>query len=397
MKEFIWKKFVKDYENIRNPEVRARYTRLTGAMGIAVNTSLCVVKIILGLAISSIAVVADGIHDMADSLAACITLIGAHVAKKPADEGHPYGHARAEYVASLIVSSIILIVGYQLMKTSVGKVLHPEETLFSWYMVGFMVFAILLKGSSSLFTIATGKRIDSLPVIAAGTDNRNDVITSIIIVIGMSVHHFTGYDLDGYMGCIVSLFILWSGFTLIRETVDQLLGSPPDEKTLSEMREIILSHDAILGIHDMIVYNYGPGQSYATFHAEVDSREDIMKAHDAIDHIEREIYDKLGIRVTCHMDPVVKGDPKHAALEHSIAESLREFEMISGFHDLRLSPDEDDPGRDLLRLDVTVAPGHEFPKEDIIEAIHRAVVPVAGPCRVVVDFDQAYTVTGGLA
>lgn len=161
MKEFIWKKFIKDHENIKDPIVRSRYTRLTGFMGIAVNTVLCVIKIIIGLTIHSIAVMADGIHDMADSLAASVTLIGANLAKKPADEDHPYGHARSEYIASLVVSGIIMFVGYELLKNSVEKCMHPVESEFSWAIVGFMVFAILLKGSSSLFIIATGKRIDS--------------------------------------------------------------------------------------------------------------------------------------------------------------------------------------------------------------------------------------------
>lgn len=392
MKEFLWKHFVKDYENINDPDVRARYTRLTGVMGIVVNSLLCVIKIIVGLATRSIALVADGVHDLADSLAACVTLIGAAVARKPADREHPYGHARAEYLASLVVSSLILIVGYQLMKTSVVKILHPEETLFSWGTVAFMAFAILLKGSSSLFTIATGKRIRSLPVIAAGTDNRNDVITSIIIVAGMLLHHFTGVDVDGYMGCLVSLFILFSGFTLMRQTVDQLLGTPPDEETLEAMRRIILSHEAILGIHDMIIYNYGPGQYYATFHAEVDAAMDIMKAHDAIDHIERELHDELGIRVTCHMDPIMTNDSVMQALRRRVEDSLREFDMIEGFHDLRYSSSETDPDRKFLSMDVAISPGSHYSEEEITASVRQAAEAVLGPCEIALEFDQAYTV-----
>ena len=307
MKTWIWKKFIKDYENVRDPEVRGRYTKLTGTLGIIVNTVLCVIKIILGAAIGSIAVIADGIHDMADSLAACITLLGAYISRRPADSEHPYGHARAEYLASLAVSAIVLIVGVELMKNSVDKILHPTPTEFSWLMVGFMILAILLKGSQALFTIATGKHIDSLPVIAAGTDNRNDVITSIIIVTGMLIHHFAGLDLDGWMGGLVSLFILWSGITLIKSTVSPILGESPDEDLMNQMEEIIASHPQILGIHDLRVYNYGPGRNFATFHAEVDASSDLLAVHDQIDHIERELSQKLGIEVTGHMDPVVLG------------------------------------------------------------------------------------------
>ncbi len=389
MKEFIWKKFIKDHENIKDPIVRSRYTRLTGFMGIAVNTVLCVIKIIIGLTIHSIAVMADGIHDMADSLAASVTLIGANLAKKPADEDHPYGHARSEYIASLVVSGIIMFVGYELLKNSVGKCMHPVESEFSWAIVGFMVFAILLKGSSSLFIIATGKRISSLPVIAAGTDNRNDVITSILILIGMLVHHFTGFDPDGYLGIVMSLFILYSGYELIRQTVDQLLGARPDPEMVKEMEEIIESHPAVLGVHDLVIHNYGPGRTYATFHAEVDADSDIMEIHDALDHIEREINDKLGINVTCHMDPVFADDPIRKELSRVIGKVLEGYDGCRGFHDLRIVHDED---RTKVSFDVEMVPGKDFNSTEISGKLEDVIKSMNGNLEIDINFDQAYTV-----
>ena len=390
MKEFIWKKFIKDHENIKDPIVRSRYTRLTGFMGIAVNTVLCVIKIIIGLTIHSIAVMADGIHDMADSLAASVTLIGANLAKKPADEDHPYGHARSEYIASLVVSGIIMFVGYELLKNSVEKCMHPVESEFSWAIVGFMVFAILLKGSSSLFIIATGKRISSLPVIAAGTDNRNDVITSILILIGMLVHHFTGFDPDGYLGIVMSLFILYSGFTLIRQTVDQLLGARPDPEMVKEMEEIIESHPVVLDAHDLVIHSYGPGRTYATFHAEVDADSDIMEVHDALDHIEREISEKLGINVTCHMDPVFADDPIRKELGRTIGKVLEGYTQVKGFHDLRIVHDEDTTK---VSFDVEVAPGKDFDGAEIYGKLADAIKSMNGDLEIDINFDQAYTVT----
>ncbi len=390
MKEFIWKKFIKDHENIKDPIVRSRYTRLTGFMGIAVNTVLCIIKIIIGLTIHSIAVMADGIHDMADSLAASVTLIGANLAKKPADEDHPYGHARSEYIASLVVSGIIMFVGYELLKNSVEKCMHPMESEFSWAIVGFMVFAILLKGSSSLFIIATGKRISSLPVIAAGTDNRNDVITSILILIGMLVHHFTGFDPDGYLGIVMSLFILYSGFTLIRQTVDQLLGARPDPEMVKEMEEIIESHPVVLDAHDLVIHSYGPGRTYATFHAEVDADSDIMEVHDALDHIEREISEKLGINVTCHMDPVFADDPIRKELGRTIGRVLEGYTQVKGFHDLRIVHDEDTTK---VSFDVEVAPGKDFDGAEIYGKLADAIKSMNGELEIDINFDQAYTVT----
>lgn len=389
MKEFLWKHFVKDYENYTDPEVRGRYTRLTGTMGITVNTILCVLKIILGVIIHSIAVVADGAHDMADSLAAFITLIGARISRKPADDEHPYGHARAEYVASLTVSVIILIVGYELMKNSVEKCIHPSETTFSWLMVGFMVFAILLKGASALFTIATGKHINSLPVIAAGTDNRNDVIASIIIVCGMLIHNFTGVELDGYLGCMFSIFIIYSGIMIIRQTVDQILGARPDPEVVKEMEEIIKDHPVVLDVHDMVIYSYGPGRNFGSFHAEVDADRDIMEIHDAIDHIERELQHKLNINVTCHIDPVYINDPKRNELDEAIREILNEYEAIEGFHDLRIVHDK---GRTKLSFDVVVAPGKKYSVREITERLREEVKKTDPDMDLDVKFDQAYTV-----
>lgn len=388
MKEFLWKHFVKDYENYKDPEVRGRYTKLTGTLGIIVNSVLCVVKIILGFAINSIAVVADGFHDMADSLAAIITLVASHIARKPADKHHPYGHARSEYLAGLMVSAIVLIVGYQLMRSSITKCLHPEPTTFSWLMVGFMVFAILFKGSSALFTIATGKHINSIPVIAAGTDNRNDVVTSIVILIGMLLNRFAGLELDGYMGCLVSLFVLYSGFQLIRQTIGPLLGEAPDEELVDEITDIILSHKDVLGVHDLIIYNYGPGNTMASFHAEVDAKADLVEIHDVIDHIEREILRKLGINVTCHIDPVELDDPLRQKMQKLVSEALQQFDVVEGIHDLRIAE-----GKSITRVvfEVELKPGVKlYNRYEIIEAAREAVKSVDENYEIRIVFEQAF-------
>lgn len=388
MKEWIWKTFVRDHENLEDPQVRERYTKLTGNLGILVNSLLCVMKIILGLMIHSIAVVADGLHDMADSMAACITLIGAHIARKPADKDHPYGHARIEYLTSLLISAIVLVVGWELLTSSVQRCLHPSHTDFSWLMVIFMLAAILIKGSSALFTIATGKHIRSLPVIAAGTDNRNDVITSIIIVAGMLISHYTGLELDGYMGCIVSLFILWSGVSLIRQTIHPLLGEPPDPDTVKAIQEIIMDHPQVLGVHDLIIYNYGPGKSFVSFHAEVDSRENLLQIHDAIDHIEHEIFEKLRITATCHMDPVELDNPIRIQMQDLVAENIRAFDEIESFHDLRVVPGS---SRTRIIFDAVATPGKKIRREEIIGQMNRAVKEIDPSYEVIINFDQAFS------
>lgn len=387
MKEFLWRKFVKDYENYKDPEVRGRYTKLTGTLGILVNSVLCIAKIILGIMINSVAVIADGFHDMADSLAACITLIAARIARMPADKDHPYGHARVEYLASLLVSAIVLIVGYQLLRSSIDKCIHPESTEFSWLMVGFMIFAILLKGSQALFTIATGKHIKSLPVIAAGTDNRNDVITSIIIVIGMLVHHFAGLDLDGYMGCLVSLFILFTGVNLIRETISPLLGEPPDKEMVEEIEAIILSHPEILGVHDLVIFNYGPGRTFATFDAEVDAKSDLIQIHNVIDIIERELDDKLNIWAACHMDPIVIDDPLRIRMNEIITKTIEAMDIVESYHDLQVVPGKNHTH---IIFDVVLAPDAKASKEEIIRQLTEEIEKEGGQYDVIINFDQPF-------
>lgn len=391
MKEFLWKKFVKDYENYKDPEVRGRYTRLTGTLGIIVNTILCIAKIILGFMINSVAVIADGFHDMADSMAACITLIAARIARIPADKNHPYGHARVEYLASLLVSAIVLIVGYQLLRSSIDQCIHPEPTTFSWPMVGFMAFAIVFKGSQALFTIATGKHIKSLPVIAAGTDNRNDVITSIIILIGMLIHHFAGLDLDGYMGCLVSVFILLTGVNLIRETITPLLGEQPDQETVDEIKEIILAHEEVLDVHDLILYNYGPGRTFASFHAEVDQDSKLVEIHNVIDGIERELYQRLKIIAAGHIDPVDIEDPIRRRLYHAIAKAIEDMDEVDGFHDLRIIPAKTESGRQMVTFDVVCDPSKKVETGDISETLTEVVKRENPDFAVLISFDREYT------
>ena len=384
---YIWKKCVRDYERVRDPQVRGRYTKLTAIAGIAVNTLLCAVKIILGIGIHSIAVIADGLHDLADSVAACITLISAKISRKPADKLHPYGHARIEYLASLLVSAIILVVGWELLCTSVSRCLHPTPTDFSWIMIGFLVFAVLLKGTQALFTIATGKRIKSLPVIAAGTDNRNDVITTIVVIAGMLIHHFTGAELDGYLGCIVSLFILYSGITMIRETMNPLLGEAPDPELVEEIRQTVLAHPEVLGVHDLIIYNYGPGRSFASFHAEVDSRKDLISIHECIDDIEHELGEKFSLIATCHMDPVELENPMRIRMQELIREGIREFGEIEDIHDLRIVPGK---SRTRVIFDLVITPGRTYSKEAITEVMDRVVKQEGKDFEVIINFDQAY-------
>lgn len=387
MKEWMWKTFVKDYENIKDPIVRNNYTKLTGTLGIIVNTTLSIIKIIIGLATHSIAVIADGAHDIADSLAACITLLGARLARRPADKDHPYGHARIEYLCGLVVSVIVIVVGVELMKTSVEKVIQGSDFEFAWSTVIIIVLAIIMKGSSALFTIATGKRINSLPVIAAGTDNRNDVISSIIIVISMLINYFTGLQLDGYMGCVVSLFILYSGYELTKETINPLLGEAPDPEMVNEIADMVESTPGVLGIHDLVVHNYGPGKVFASIHVEVDSEGNLMESHDMIDQIEMRIKKAMNIEITCHMDPVEVNNPVRLAAIDTLNSVVPTLEGVESFHDVRVVPG---PTHTNIIFDLVLTPGIKVDQDEIKDTIQTEIAKIDPKYFIVINFDMAY-------
>lgn len=389
MKELIWKTFIKDYENVKDPVVRNSYTRLTGTLGIIVNTLLSVIKVIIGLVTNSIAFVADGAHDLSDSLSAFITLIGARLARKPADKKHPYGYARIEYFCGLIVSVIVISVGIELMKTSVEKCINPPDFEFSWLTVIVLIIAILLKGTSGLFVIATGKRINSLPVIAQGTDNRNDVVSSIIILIGLLVGHFSGLILDGYLGCIVSLFILYSGYELIKETISPLLGEAADPEMVDEIAEMIESTPGVLGIHDLMVHNYGPGKIFTSVHVEVDSKGDLMASHDMIDQIEMRVGKAMNMEITCHMDPIEVDNPIRNEAMAVISQVIAPMHEkgILGFHDVRVVPG---PTHTNIIFDIVYSPDTKEDLDQVKASFQEAIKKINPTYFVVINFDKSY-------
>jgi len=254
-------------------------------------------------------------------------------------------------------------------------------------MIAFMVFAILLKGSQALFTIATGKHINSLPVIAAGTDNRNDVLTSIIIVCGMLIHHFSGINLDGYMGCLVSIFIIISGIQLILKTISPLLGESPDQEMINEMREIILKQPEVLNTHGIVIYNYGPGRTFASFHAEVDSRSDIMDVHTVIDRIERELKEKMNIDAAGHMDPIVVDDPIRIRIEEILNDTIPRIDGVESFHDVRIMPRKDHMH---IIFDIVAEPRVMKSRDEIEQKLTEAIKKENDNYQVIINFDQSF-------
>ncbi|HKM29040.1 MAG TPA: cation diffusion facilitator family transporter [Anaerovoracaceae bacterium] len=388
MNEFLCKRFIKDHENTKDPKVRESYGKFAGIVGIISNVILCVAKVIIGIVANSIAIIADGVNNLADASSSVITLVGFRLSAMPEDEDHPYGHARIEYIAGMIVSIIIIVVGFELGKSSIDKVMHPEPLEFSWTIVAVLAIAIAIKAWQAAFNVNLGKRINSLTLIATGADSRNDVISTAVVLLSVIVGKFSGLQIDGYMGCLVALFIMWSGISLVKETVSPLLGEAPDPELVNEIEEMAMSFDGVLGIHDLVVHNYGPGKVFASIHVEVDSTRDLMESHDMIDNIERKIAEGLHIHITGHLDPIKIGDPMTAKMLVVVTDAIDAIDGVYNVHDLRVVPG---PTHTNIIFDVVVGTDCTLTGYEIQCHVQKAVTAVDPTCFVVINFDKPYT------
>ena len=334
MTDLLVKTFIKDPQNTSDPAVRRRYGNFAGVIGIITNLLLFVIKIIVGTLSGSIAITADAINNLSDSGSSLVTLVGFKISGKPADSGHPFGHGRMEYIAGLMVSFIIVIIGYQLTVSSIGKILHPQETTFDTYVVIVLVVSIAIKIWQYLFYRKIGKRIDSLTLTAASADSRNDTVSTVAVLIAAVITMLTGFNLDGYMGAAVGLFIVISGMKLTFETTSPLLGAAPKKELVDHIRSKVLSYDKIIGIHDLSVHHYGQSDCYASLHCEVPAEQDVMISHDIIDNIERDFKEE-GIHLVIHLDPIVTGDEKTNELKARIDSLVERISPRIGIHDFR--------------------------------------------------------------
>ncbi len=384
---FLSKHFVKDYEKYNEPSVRKAYGKLAGMVGIISNLVLCTMKILIGIFANSIAIIADGVNNLADASSSVITLLGFKLASMPEDKDHPYGHARYEYLTGLLISVLIIVVGFQLLKSSFAKVLNPDPLEFSWITVIVLVIAIGIKVWQAVFNISIGKKINSLALIATGTDSRNDVISTCAVLAGIIIGKLAGIQLDGIIGCLVALFILWSGIQLIRETISPLLGEAPDEDLVRDIQTLVLREERVLGTHDLIVHNYGPGKVFASIHIEVDSRGSIMEIHEMIDDIEMMVKRELNIEFVAHMDPIELDNPLVDNIYKVIVSAIQQMDGVLGIHDLRLVPGTEHTN---VIFDVVISTECKIPKEQIhceLEAVIRMIDP---KYNLVANFDLAY-------
>ena len=387
MTKFLIRIFVKDYKNVKDPSTRGRYGRLAAIVGIATNVLLSGLKIAVGLLFGSIAILADGINNLTDASSSVILLIGIWFAAKPPDEEHPYGHARIEYLTGVLISFIIIFLGIQLLMTSVAKIHQPEPVRFSWLLVLALAFSIIIKVWQAFFYIEIGKTIESSAIKATGLDSRNDVISTSAVLLSVFLGRLTDLPLDGIMGAAVALFIIYSGIKLIKETAAPLLGNPPDKELVDEIRKRVLTYEGVLGIHDLIVHNYGPGRTFATLHIEVDAHGDLIASHDMVDSIEREIAEDLQLQLVAHMDPLDTRDPLTAELNVRLGEAISAIPGIAEIHDLRVVAGY---SQHKVIFDVVADPVCDYSDAELKNILQQKVGEISPYCYCVITIDRNY-------
>lgn len=379
--------FIKDYKNYADPKVRQSYGMLCGLVGICLNVLLFAGKYFAGAVSGSIAIVADSFNNLSDAGSSLVTLLGFRLAGKHADPGHPYGHGRIEYISGFVVSFLILLMGFELAKSSLEKILHPEPVQAGWLPAVILLVSICVKVYMFLYNRAVGKKIGSTAMTATATDSLSDSIATAVVLISMGAAFFFHVNIDGYAGMLVALFILYAGYSAAKDTLAPLLGQAPDPDFVKQVNDIVMSHPEVIGIHDLVVHDYGPGRKMVTLHTEVDGKGDFFTLHDAIDNIERELTAVCGCHATIHMDPIESDNTAVLAMRDRVAELVRRIDPAITIHDFRVVP-----GRTHTNVifDAVVPPGFPMSDEAVAERIRLLVADAYPNHYAVVDIDQAY-------
>lgn len=374
----------------RTDEARTRraYGILCGAVGICLNVLLFAGKFFAGLLSGSIAITADAFNNLSDAGSSFVTLLGFHLAGQKADAGHPFGHGRIEYLSGLVVSVLILLMGVELGKSSVGKILHPEAVDSSPLVVAILCASIAVKLYMFLYNRRLGRKLGSTAMEATALDSRSDSAATSAVLIATLVGYFTDWMIDGWCGLLVTAFILWSGISAAKETLDPLLGTPPTAELVERIRSLVLAHKSIIGIHDLIVHDYGPGRMMISLHAEVSASEDVLELHDEIDNVENELREKLGCEAVIHMDPIVTDDGLTQETRERVAALVRCIDDAINIHDFRMVKG---PTHTNVIFDAVVPFGFRLSDEEVAKKIRTAVRALDGNYYAVVRVERSYT------
>lgn len=337
MTKLLLRLFVKNHNELHSPGVRTAVGKLAGTTGIVCNLLLFLLKLTAGLLSGAVSVIADALNNLSDAASSVVTLLGFRLAQRPADKDHPYGHARYEYLSGVIVAALILMIGVELGKSSVAKIVAPGAVDFTWITMGILLCSLAVKLWMYLFYRKLGKQIGSTALRAAAVDSRNDVIASGGVLIGCLVQWRFGIHLDGYVGVAVALFILWSGISVAKDAVDPLLGLRADGELVDKISSLVLSYEKVLGIHDLLVHDYGPGQCFASVHVELSACEEPLVCHDIIDAIECDVLEQLNVHLVIHYDPVLDDDEEWAQMRCMLEKIVEEIDPRLSLHDFRIA------------------------------------------------------------
>lgn len=386
MIKLLEKIFIKETQD--KMKIRQEYGILCGIVGICLNIILFVGKFLAGSISNSIAITADAVNNLSDAGSSFVTLIGFKLAGAKPDPEHPFGHGRIEYVSGLVVSAAILLMAYELIRDSIAKILHPQETESSAIVIVILLISILVKIYMVYYNHSIGKKIGSTAMKATALDSLSDTCATTVVLIATLVANYTGIIIDGYCGVLVGLFILYAGISAARDTLNPLLGQAPEEEFVEQIDQLVMSHPEVCGVHDLIVHDYGPGRRIISLHAEVPSKGDILEIHDVIDNIEHELREKLGCEATIHMDPIVTSDEHVSELKAAVTSIVKGIDEVISLHDFRVVSG---PTHTNLIFDVLVPFKFRISEDALIKMIQERVKETLGSSYyVVIKVDNAY-------
>ena len=378
---------IKDSQNYSDPRVRTAYGVLCGAVGIFLNLVLFAGKLLAGTLSGSIAITADAFNNLSDAGSSVVTLLGFRLAGKKPDAGHPFGHGRMEYISGLVVAGLILVMGAELAKSSVDKILHPEAVTFSWLACGILLASIAVKLYMYRYNRAVGKKIDSAAMAATAADSLSDTAATAAVLLATVASRFISVPLDGWVGLVVALFILWSAVQAAQDTISPLLGQAPDPALVRQIEELVTAHPQVVGVHDLVVHDYGPGRRIISLHAEVPADGELLEMHDAIDNIEMELARKLRCEAVIHMDPVVVGDPAVTALHKEVAALVQTIDPRLTIHDFRIVPGTTHTN---LIFDVVIPFDEQLTRPQVAQQVCRLVEGMEGRYRAIIKVENSY-------
>lgn len=387
MVHFLIRRLIPAEASAADSSVRERCGTVSGLIGIGLNLLLCAGKFAAGAITGSISVTADAFNNLTDAGSSVVTLAGFRLARQKADDDHPFGHGRMEYLSGLIVSLLILLVGVELAKSSVGKILHPEQVSFSVLSTVILAVSAGVKLWMSFFNRALAKRIRSAALSVAAADSLADAVATAVVLTGLLVSHFSGLYIDGWLGAAVAVFILRSGLGVAKDTLDPLLGQRPEPALVNGVQATVLSHPEVVGLHDLIIHDYGPGRRFLSLHAEVPADADIMQAHDVIDHIERELRDKYAVEAVIHMDPIVVGDEATDRIRKLVTQQAQKIDPVITIHDFRMT---NGPLHINLIFDMVVPHSCKLTNEQVKARIADAMKREDERYFTVVEIDRSY-------